>query len=137
MKLIARNREIEELGRLYKSKRSEFVIVYGRRRIGKTFLVNQVFQERFTFTYVGARKQPQRVQLQRFARQLQDFSGSPYCPTLNSWEEAFEELKALIKTKPLVSGGGPYTQPSTAMLNAPILAAIAVNVSGFFDLFIC
>ncbi len=101
MKLIARNREIEELGRLYKSKRSEFVIVYGRRRIGKTFLVNQVFQERFTFTYVGARKQPQRVQLQRFARQLQDLSGSPYCPTLNSWEEAFEELKALIKTKPV------------------------------------
>ena len=101
MKLIARNREIEELGRLYKSKRSEFVIVYGRRRIGKTFLVNQVFQERFTFTYVGARKQPQRVQLQRFARQLQEFSGSPYYPTLNSWEEAFEELKALIKTKPV------------------------------------
>ena len=70
MKLIARNQEIEELRRLYKSNRSEFVIVYGRRRIGKTFLVNQVFQDRFTFTYVGARKQPQRVQLQRFARQL-------------------------------------------------------------------
>ena len=68
MKLIARNREIKELGRVYESKRSEFVIVYGRRRIGKTFLVNEVFQDRFTFTYVGARKQPQRVQLQRFAR---------------------------------------------------------------------
>ena len=100
MKLIARNREIEELRRLYKSKRSEFVIVYGRRRIGKTFLVNQVFQDEFTFTYVGARKQPQQVQLQRFARQLQEFSKSPYAPTLNSWEEAFEELKALIKMKP-------------------------------------
>lgn len=100
MKLIARNREIKELGRVYESKRSEFVIVYGRRRIGKTFLVNQVFQDRFTFTYVGARKQPQRVQLQRFARQLQEFSGSPYCPALSSWEDAFEELKALIKMRP-------------------------------------
>lgn len=100
MKLIARNREIQELSRLYKSKRSEFVVVYGRRRIGKTFLVNQVFQDEFTFTYVGARKQPQQVQLQRFARQLQEFSKSPYAPTLNSWEEAFEELKALINMKP-------------------------------------
>ncbi len=100
MKLIARNREIEELRRLYKSKRSEFVVIYGRRRIGKTFLVNQVFQDEFTFSYVGARKQPPQVQLQRFARQLQEFSKSPYAPTLNSWEEAFEELKALIKMKP-------------------------------------
>lgn len=100
MKLIARNREIKELRRLYQSKRSELVIVYGRRRIGKTFLVNQVFQNEFTFTYVGARKQPQRVQLERFARQLQEFSGSPYSPTLNSWEEAFEQLKTLIKMRP-------------------------------------
>lgn len=100
MKLIARNREIKELRRLHQSKRSEFVIVYGRRRIGKTFLVNQVFQNEFTFTYVGARKQPQRVQLERFARQLQEFSGSPYSPTLNSWEEAFDQLKVLIKMRP-------------------------------------
>ena len=100
MKLIARKKEIEELERLYRSNRSEFVIIYGRRRIGKTFLVNQLFQDRFTFTYVGARNQSPRVQLQRFARQLQDFSGSPFAPSLNSWEEAFEELKALIKIKP-------------------------------------
>lgn len=100
MRLIARKRETEELERIYRSSRSEFVIVYGRRRIGKTFLVNQVFQNRFTFTYVGARNQSSSVQLQRFARQLQEFSGSPYAPTLHNWEEAFEELKALIKLKP-------------------------------------
>ena len=100
MKLIARSKEIAELNRLYQSNRSEFVIVYGRRRIGKTFLVNQVFQDRFSFSYVGARKQPQRVQLQRFARQLQQYSGSPFSPAINNWEEAFEYLKELIKSKP-------------------------------------
>lgn len=101
MKLIARKREINELERLYRSGRSEFVIVYGRRRIGKTFLVNQLFQDRLTFSYVGARKQSSTMQLQRFARQLQEFSGSAYAPALNSWEEAFEELKALIKLRPV------------------------------------
>ena len=100
MKLIARKKEIEKLEQLYQSSHSEFVIIYGRRRIGKTFLVNQLFQDRFTFTYVGARNQSPRVQLQRFARQLQEFSGSPFTPSLGSWEEAFEELKALIKLKP-------------------------------------
>lgn len=99
MKLIARNREIKELEQLYKSNRSEFVIVYGRRRIGKTFLINQVFKDSFTFNYVGSRKQPQRVQLQRFSHQLQEFSGSTYLPALNSWEDAFEALKALIKSR--------------------------------------
>lgn len=100
MKLIARKKEIEVLERLYHSSRSEFVVIYGRRRIGKTFLVNQLFQNRFTFAYVGARNQPPRVQLQRFARQLQSFSSSPFAPSLGSWEEAFEELKVLIKMKP-------------------------------------
>ena len=36
MNLIGRNREIEELDRCLKSDQSEFVVVYGRRRVGKT-----------------------------------------------------------------------------------------------------
>ena len=99
-RLIARNAEIETLERKYRSERSEFVIVYGRRRIGKTFLVNQVFADRFTFTYVGARKQKSEKQLQRFAAQLKEYSGSAYAPTLQNWEEAFNELRALIERKP-------------------------------------
>lgn len=53
MKIIARKKEISELERLYASSCSEFVIVYGRRRIGKTFLINQLFSDRYTFSYVG------------------------------------------------------------------------------------
>jgi len=99
-KIIARNQEIDTLERKYRSGKSEFVIVYGRRRIGKTFLVNNVFAERFTFTYVGARKQKQDKQLQRFAAQLKLYSGSQYAPALNSWEQAFNELRTLIECKP-------------------------------------
>ena len=38
-KLIGRQREIAELQRCFMSDKSEFVIVYGRRRVGKTYLV--------------------------------------------------------------------------------------------------
>ena len=99
-RIIARHKEIEALERKFRSGKSEFVIVYGRRRIGKTFLVNNVFSDRFTFTYVGARKQKQEVQLRRFAEQLKAYSGSAYAPSLNNWEEAFNELRTLIEQKP-------------------------------------
>ena len=59
-RIIARTNEIATLERKYRSDKSEFVMVYGRRRIGKTFLVNCVFADRFTFAYVGARKQNQK-----------------------------------------------------------------------------
>ena len=99
-KIIARITEVEVLERKYRSEKSEFVIVYGRRRIGKTFLVNHVFADRFTFTYVGARKQKPQKQLQRFAEQLKVYSGSTFAPTLSNWEEAFNQLRSLIESKP-------------------------------------
>lgn len=99
-KLLARNKEIEMLERVYRSSKSEFVIVYGRRRIGKTFLVNNVFKDRFTFTYVGSRKQKQIKQLQRFAEQLKDYSGSAFTPNLADWDEAFNGLRKLISNRP-------------------------------------
>lgn len=98
--IIARNNEIETLNRKYNSGKAEFVIIYGRRRIGKTYLVNNVFADRFTFTYVGARKQKPKIQLRRFASQLKAYSGSPYAPVLENWEEAFNELRTLIERRP-------------------------------------
>lgn len=98
--IIARNAEIKILERKYRSNKSEFVIVYGRRRIGKTFLVNNVFSDRFTFTFVGARKQKPQVQLRRFADQLKVFSNSAYAPALGCWEDAFKELRILIERRP-------------------------------------
>lgn len=98
-KIIARTSEINTLERKFRSGKSEFVIVYGRRRIGKTFLVNNVFADRFTFTYVGARNQKPKKQLQRFAEQLKSYSGSAYAPVLTNWDEAFNALRTLVECK--------------------------------------
>lgn len=51
--LVGRERECNELRRVMESDRSEFVIVYGRRRVGKTFLVDQYYQGKYDFTFVG------------------------------------------------------------------------------------
>ena len=43
--IIGRKQEQKELRRLYESDEAEMVVVYGRRRVGKTYLVNQTFKE--------------------------------------------------------------------------------------------
>ena len=51
--VIGREKEIHQLKRCYESKESQLVILYGRRRVGKSYLVNQTFEERFDFKLVG------------------------------------------------------------------------------------
>ena len=52
-RIIGRKNELEELERLYHSERPEFVAVYGRRRVGKTFLIKQALKGRITFQHTG------------------------------------------------------------------------------------
>ena len=47
--IIGRRNEVEELEKLYHSERPEFVAVYGRRRVGKTFLIKQALKGRTAF----------------------------------------------------------------------------------------
>lgn len=96
-KLIGRQREWEELQWAIDSNRSEFVIMYGRRRVGKTFLVRRFFNDQFSFHYVGAHKQNKDKQLQNFNEALMRFSGDLRLPKLKSWHEAFLQLEAYLE----------------------------------------
>ena len=51
--IIGRRNEVEELEKLYHSERPEFVAIYGRRRVGKTFLIKQALKGRITFQHTG------------------------------------------------------------------------------------
>ena len=92
--MVGRQREIEELVRAYESPQSEFVAVYGRRRVGKTFLIRETFNSKFVFSHSGIAKSGTKIQLARFRDSLV-MSGLDNCPTLKSWFEAFDRLKAL------------------------------------------
>lgn len=73
-KLIGRDKECAELERCLNSDRSELVIVYGRRRIGKTFLIEEFFNQEFDFKYVGAHGMTTRRQLNNFQSVLNSYS---------------------------------------------------------------
>ena len=51
--LIGRNEEIREINELYDSGKAEFLAVYGRRRVGKTYLIKEVLGSRMTFYHTG------------------------------------------------------------------------------------
>lgn len=97
--LIARSRECEILDKCMSSNRSEFVIVCGRRRIGKTYLIDRYFQGKYDFTFVGSHKARTQIQLRRFAKVLKEYSGvTP--PTLKDWYDAFDALQRYLESLP-------------------------------------
>ena len=101
-KLIGREREYEELKWAKNSQRSEFVVLYGRRRIGKTFLVRSFFDDTYSFQYVGAHKQSKNVQLQNFREALVRYSGDTQIPQLQGWHDAFLLLQSYLEGCPEV-----------------------------------
>ncbi len=102
-KLIGRQREIEELTRCYNSSRAEFVIVTGRRRIGKTFLINYVYGSQYTFAYTGGHNLTTAQQLNKFTLALRQY-GYNTTSALPDWFKAFEALQDLIQSTPSQKG---------------------------------
>jgi AAA+ ATPase superfamily predicted ATPase len=96
MKLIGRILEIEKLTRLLNSEEAEFLAIYGRRRVGKTFLIEQHFKKPLCFQLNGQKDGTLKEQLTNFDKALSERSRKKrVCPT--SWQEAFQQLEAYLK----------------------------------------
>lgn len=96
-RLVGRERECNELRRVMESDRSEFVIVYGRRRVGKTFLIDQYYQGKYDFTFVGGHNLSRQRQLTNFAKVLKKFSGVKP-EKFADWFDAFDALEEYIES---------------------------------------
>lgn len=97
MKIIGREQEQKELQRLLNSGSSEFVMIYGRRRVGKTFLVRETLGKDFCFAMTGLAKQNRKAQLLNFQRTLARYSKRLAKNTPADWYEAFEQLRTLLE----------------------------------------
>ena len=92
--MIGRTKEIEELIRLYESDESEFVAVYGRRRVGKTYLVRETFSDRFAFHHTGLPNATKHQQLVHFKESLA--AAGARVKTPRNWFEAFHALREVV-----------------------------------------
>ncbi len=102
-KIIGRKREIQQFQKLLQSKKSEFVAVYGRRRVGKTFLIREYFNYTFDFQHTGLSKGNTEQQLINFHNSLLRQNSSYSEPIPHNWLTAFQSLITLIEKKECAS----------------------------------
>lgn len=92
--MIGRKKEIKELNKLYENNSAELVAIFGRRRVGKTYLVDEVFSDRITFRHTGLSPEstnPKGLlnrQLEHFYSSL-TLQGMSECKKPKSWFDAF------------------------------------------------
>lgn len=96
MKIAGRNKEQADFQHFLKIEQSEFVVVYGRRRVGKTFLIKEFFNQKFTFYATGLANAEKQEQLDNFNVSLGHYAGTPY-PQVSSWLDAFRQLIHLLE----------------------------------------
>lgn len=97
--LIGRKKEQKALKGLLKSDKSEFVAIYGRRRVGKTYLVRETFNYRFAFQHTGTQNGSKTVQINEFAKSLR-IAGMEDVPTMKDWYDAFFVLGNFLASLP-------------------------------------
>jgi len=96
--LVGREDEIKTLKKLYKSTRSEFVALYGRRRVGKTYLIKELFKDQFTFQVTGLSRPDFQLQLNNFYIALGKYEPAIKSqPKPSNWFDAFQLLEAYLE----------------------------------------
>lgn len=98
--LIGRDKEKQILQNALTEEYSQFVAVYGRRRVGKTFLIRESYDYKFTFQFTGAANTSSRKQLARFRMALKEHGLTDMPKVFANWMTAFSELKRYINLQP-------------------------------------
>ncbi len=96
--IIGREEEKETLSECFHSNRPEFVALYGRRRVGKTFLIRKFFQDKFSFYATGVNSKTKGSKLETFKEALNAYGDSDET-TPKTWFEAFSRLRKLLESK--------------------------------------
>jgi uncharacterized protein len=101
--LIGREVEIKILQLTLASNQAELIAVYGRRRVGKTFLIRNVYEQNILFEYSGVNKIDVAKQLENFSATIQSvFKKNLFAPISipENWMQAFRILQDLIDANP-------------------------------------
>ena len=95
-RIIGRDYEQHILQNICEEQEARLIAVYGRRRVGKTYLVKYFFNEKFDFFFTGSFETSMKVQLSLFRTSLEQYSGRKW-PVAKSWFEAFAQLHEYLQ----------------------------------------
>ncbi|HPN69443.1 MAG TPA: ATP-binding protein [Saprospiraceae bacterium] len=127
MELVGRFDEIDTINNIINSSKSELCAITGRRRVGKTFFIDETLKGYIFFRYTGKYKSTQKVQLEEFSREIGGQFKLDEKNVFRTWFDAFELLKREIlksrirKKKVIVLDEFPWM----ATKNSSFLAAFS------------
>lgn len=96
--LVGRTKYLKTFHELYQSEKSEFVAVFGRRRVGKTFLIRNAFEGKFTFQVTGLSNAGLAQQLTNFNLALRKVTPEHDFSLALDWFTAFQNLIAYLES---------------------------------------
>ena len=99
---IGRNTELKTLDKLYRSNKFEFAVIYGRRRVGKTALINEFSKDKDTIFFTGVETNAKQ-NLENFSRCIMEYqTGFALDSSFASFQAALEYVFQLAQEKRLV-----------------------------------
>ena len=98
---VGRERELASLNRLYTSDKFEFAVIYGRRRVGKTALINQFISDKKAIYFMGVESNAKQ-NLENFSKNIIEFETGLYKTKTISNETINTKTLKITPTKPFL-----------------------------------
>jgi AAA+ ATPase superfamily predicted ATPase len=96
--LVGREKESKILTSALQTKQSELIAVYGRRRVGKTYLIRNIYHDTLILECIGMHKASLKQQLEQFKNAIQNLTGTSIpVETPKNWSQAFILLQKILE----------------------------------------
>jgi uncharacterized protein len=96
--MVGRETQTEQLQEALNGSKSAFIALTGRRRVGKTYLVDEVFKKNICFRVTGIQDGDTKTQILNFTQKLAEHSGMAIVSVPKNWQEVFLLVKTYLKS---------------------------------------
>lgn len=128
---IGRERELASLNQLYTSERFEFVVIYGRRRVGKTALINRFIKEKNAIYFMGVESNAKQ-NLENFSRNILEYGAGIQAETaFLSFQAALEYVFRLSEKERLILAIDEY--PYVARASKSLASTLQLLIDKYKD----
>lgn len=128
---VGRERELESLNRLYTSDKFEFAVIYGRRRVGKTALINQFIHDKKAIYFMGVESNAKQ-NLENFSKNIIEFGSGIQAETaFVSFQAALEYVFKLAEKERLILAIDEY--PYVAHSSKSLASTLQLLIDKYKD----
>ncbi len=128
---IGREKELKTLDRLYQSEQFEFVVIYGRRRVGKTALINHFIDDKQAIYFMGVESN-EKQNLENFSKSIIEFSSGIQAETsFSSYQAALEYVFKLAEKERVILAIDEY--PYVARSSKSLASTLQMLIDKYKD----